>query len=354
MGTYFISGDIGGTKTLLQAAEWLDGSAHVRCERRYANREYLSFSDVLRDFLGATSALGLKHPLSACFAVAGPITEQGIRLTNLPWLMNATALEREFSIPLVKLINDFEAVALSVEVLAADDLVALQNGTPRATGMRVTLGAGTGMGVACLIWQARCYIPLPTEAGHMDFAPADELQVRLWDHLRKYFGHVSVERILSGPGLVNIFNFLMVECGGAADGAQALLGSDGAPQVSDLAFNDGHPIAMKSLTLFVEIYGAYAGNLALAGLCRNGVYVAGGIAPKIIVKLQEGGFIKAFRDKGRFSSLMEEIPVHVVINSKAGLIGAAEEAKRMLLVLPAGSEGAPHFSEVDAAGTSRI
>lgn len=353
MGTYFVSGDIGGTKTLLQAAEWLDGNVHVRCERRYANREYLSFSDVLRDFLGATSALGMKPPLSACFAVAGPITEQGIRLTNLPWLMNATALEREFSIPVVKLINDFEAVALSVEVLAADDLVVLQNGAPRATGMRVTLGAGTGMGVAWLIWQGGRYIPLPTEAGHMDFAPADELQVRLWDHLRKHFGHVSVERILSGPGLVNIFNFLMVESS-AADGAQAPLGSDGAPQVSDLAFNDGHPIAMKSLTLFVEIYGAYAGNLALAGLCRNGVYVAGGIAPKILVKLQEGGFIKAFRDKGRFSSLMEEIPVYVVINSKAGLIGAAEEAKRMLGALPAGSESATHFSKVDDPGTSRI
>jgi glucokinase len=330
MTSYFVGGDIGGTKTLLRAAEWREGNAQVRFERRYENREYSSFSDVFGDFLGATSALGMKAPLSACFAVAGPITEQGIRLTNLPWLMNARALEREFTIPAVKLINDFEAVALSVEVLAADDLMALQKGTPHANGMRVTLGAGTGMGVAWLIWQGGRYIPLSTEAGHMDFAPTNELQFGLFDHLRGQFGHVSVERILSGPGLVNIFNFLVDEWEGRENRAHARLQSDEATQVSDLAFNQGHRVAMKSIDLFVEIYGAYAGNLALAALCRGGVYVAGGIAPKIIGKLQEGGFMKAFREKGRFSSLMEEIPVHVVMNSNAGLMGAVEEAKRML------------------------
>ncbi|PTR17283.1 glucokinase [Nitrosospira sp. Nsp2] len=334
MTANFVSGDIGGTKTLLQAAEWLAGDAQVRFERRYANREYSSFSDVLGDFLGNTSALGMKPPLSACFAVAGPVTEQGIKLTNLPWLMNARVLEREFGIPSVKLINDFEAVALSVEVLAVDDLVTLQKGLPYANGLRVTLGAGTGMGVAWLIWQGGRYIPLPTEAGHIDFAPVDELQMRLLDYLRKRFGHVSVERVLSGPGLVNIFNFLLDEWGGTENLAQARLESDEAPQVSDLAFNQGDPVAMKSIDLFVEIYGAYAGNLALAGLCRDGVYVAGGIAPRIIGKLQEGGFIKAFREKGRFSSLMEDIPVHVVMNPTAGLMGAAEEAKRMLVAGP--------------------
>jgi glucokinase len=331
MTRYFVGGDIGGTKTLLRAVEWRKGNAEVRVERRYENREYLSFSDVLRDFLGATSGLGMTTPLSACFAVAGPVTEQGIRLTNLPWLMNAGTLEREFAIPAVKLINDFEAVALSVEVLAVDDLMVLQKGTPYASGVRVTLGAGTGMGVAWLIWQGGRYIPLPTEAGHMDFAPTNELQFGLFDNLRGQFGHVSVERILSGPGLVNIFNFLVDEWKGREHRPHAGLQSDEATQVSDLAFNQGHPVAMKSIDLFIEIYGAYAGNLALAGLCRDGVYVGGGIAPKIIGKLQEGGFMKAFREKGRFSSLMEEIPVYVVMNSNAGLMGAAEEAKRMLV-----------------------
>jgi glucokinase len=248
--------------------------------------------------------------------------------------MNARTLEREFAIPAVKLINDFEAVALSVEVLTPDDLTALQKGTPYANGVRVTLGAGTGMGVAWLIWQGSRYIPLPTEAGHMDFAPTNELQFRLLGHLRGQFGHVSVERILSGPGLVNVFNFLSYEGAGTENRAHTPLQSDEATQVSDLAFNQGHPVAMKAIDLFVEIYGAYAGNLALGGFCRGGVYVAGGIAPKIIGKLQEGGFMKAFREKGRFSSLMEEIPVHVVMNSNAGLMGAVEEAKRMLNLGP--------------------
>jgi glucokinase len=165
----------------------------------------------------------------------------------------------------------------------------------------------------------------------MDFAPTNELQFGPFDNLRGQFGHVSVERILSGPGLVNIFNFLVDEWKGREHRPHAGLQSDEATQVSDLAFNQGHPVAMKSIDLFVEIYGAYAGNLALAGLCRDGVYVGGGIAPKIIGKLQEGGFMKAFREKGRFSSLMEEIPVYVVMNSNAGLMGAAEEAKRMLV-----------------------
>lgn len=330
MTGYFVGGDIGGTKTLLRAVGWRKGNAEVRFERRYENREYLSFSDVLRDFLDATSGLGMRTPLSACFAVAGPVTEQGIRLTNLPWQMNAGTLEREFAIPAVKLINDFEAVALSVEILAADDLMVLQKGTPYASGARVTLGAGTGMGVAWLIWQGARYIPLATEAGHMDFAPTNELQFRLFDQLRAQFGHVSVERILSGPGLVNIFNFLSSEEGATENRPRARLQSEDATQVSTLAFNEGHPVAVKAVDLFVEVYGAYAGNLALAGLCSGGVYVAGGIAPKIIGKLQEGGFMKAFREKGRFSSLMEEIPVHVVMNSNAGLMGATEEAKRML------------------------
>jgi glucokinase len=330
MTRYFVGGDIGGTKTLLRAVEWRKGYAEIRFERRYENREYLSFSDVLRNFLDASSGLGMTAPLSACFAVAGPVTEQGIRLTNLPWLMNAGTLEREFDIPAVKLINDFEAVALSVEVLAADDLMVLQKGTPCVSGVRVTLGAGTGMGVAWLIRQGACYIPLATEAGHMDFAPTNELQFRLFDQLRAQFGHVSVERILSGPGLVNIFNFLSYEGGTTENQVRERLRSEDATRVSALAFNEGHPVAVKAIDLFVEIYGAYAGNLALAGLCRGGVYVAGGIAPKIIGKLQEGGFMTAFREKGRFSSLMEEIPVHVVMNSNAGLMGATEEAKRML------------------------
>lgn len=338
---YVISGDIGGTKTLLQAVESREGNTRILHEHRYSSRAYPSFSDVLRDFLDGSVKAGMDgNPAAACFAVAGPIARQRATLTNLPWVMDSAAIATEFSIPAVKLINDFAAVALSVEALPVGDLITLQAGKPHARERRVALGAGTGMGVAWLIWQEDRYIPLSSEAGHMDFAPADELQAGLLHYLREIFGHVSVERVLSGPGLTNIFNFLSeahfrdVSDAGRSDAsslAQIRLSDDGAAQVADLAFNQKHPIAVKAMDLFAEIYGAYAGNLALAGLSRNGVYVAGGIAPKIIDKLREGGFMKAFCDKGRFSSLMEEIPVHVVMNPGAGLLGAAQEARRMLL-----------------------
>jgi glucokinase len=336
MTGYIISADIGGTKTLLQAAELKDGNIQVYYEHLYPSRDYASFSDVLRDFLNEPKVAEIDgNPAAACFAVAGPIAQQKVSVTNLPWLMDAEALAREFSIPVVKLINDFKAVASGTEVLSPGDLVTLQPGKPHAQEVRIVLGAGTGMGVAWLIWQEGSYISLSSEGGHMDFAPADELQDRLLQHLRKEFGHVSVERLLSGPGLTNIFNFLSgsleVDLSSASGLAQIRLNEDGAAQVSDLALKHKHPIALKAMNLFVEIYGAYAGSLALAGLSRGGVYVAGGIAPKIIDKLREGGFMKAFRDKGRFSALMGEIPVHVVMNPKVGLLGATREAQRMMV-----------------------
>jgi glucokinase len=344
MTDYLISGDIGGTKTLLQAAELKDGSMQVRCEHRYASAEYASFSDVLKDFMKQVAPDGpgkAAAPRAACFAVAGPVEQAKVNVTNLPWIMDAAAIAQEFSIPSVKLINDFTAVALSIEVLQANNLVALQEGKPRIGEMRVALGAGTGMGVAWLMWQGERYIPSASEGGHMDFAPADELQDQLLKHLREKLGHVSVERVLSGSGLTNIFNFLQSYGGadrrgdqdaspGNATGTLQIIQGDGAAQVADLAFNHHHAVAAKAMDLFVEIYGAYAGNLALAGLTRGGVYVAGGIAPKIIDKLKEGGFIRGFRNKGRFASLMEDIPVRVVTNPKAGLLGAAQEARRIL------------------------
>lgn len=334
MSSYFIGGDIGGTKVLLQAAELKDDlQMRVLCERRYASREYASFSDILADFLKQPQLQGPdRNPAAACFAVAGPIAEQGARLTNLPWLMNAAALASEFSIPSTKLINDFAAVALGIEVLSGDDLFTLQEGKSVSNEMRVALGAGTGMGGAWLSWQEGGYVALSSEAGHMDFAPADELQDGLLRYLRAKFGHVSVERILSGSGLTDIFNFLSSKADSSASGSKQMqLEADDAPRVTELAFRQSHPVALKTMDLFVAVYGAYAGNLALTGLARGGVYIAGGIAPKIIGKLKEDGFLKAFRDKGRFSALMEEIPVHVVMNPAAGLLGAVHQARRMLL-----------------------
>lgn len=331
MSRYFICGDIGGTKILLWLGQSIDGKIQVHLEHQYGSSSFGDFSEVLSDFLSKVETVAKKcNPMAACFAVAGPIVAQRANLTNLPWLIDAMKIAVEFSIPTVKLINDFEAAALSIEALLENDLETLQVGKPKAQSMRVVLGAGTGMGVAWLTWQEKRYVPLSTEAGHMDFAPSSELQDNFLEYQRERFGHVSVERVLSGNGLVDMFNFLQAGLNGDHKFIKTDIDSDGAAMVTDFALNRKHPIAVKALDLFVEIYGAYAGNLALAGLCHGGVYVAGGIAPKIIGKLQEGNFIRLFCDKGRYSKMMSDIPVHVVMNPRIGVMGATEEVQRML------------------------
>ena len=328
MNRQLIYGDIGGTKTILQLAEMRDGGIYQQFTQRYDSHSFVNFADLLRDFLNRS---GIAHPpAAACFAVAGPIVAQQATLTNLLWQINSAAIAHEFSIPNVKLINDFEAAALAVEDLPPDDLVTLQTGQAHAHAMRVVLGAGTGMGVAWLAWLEGRYFAFSTEAGHIDFAPTNKLQISLFETLHDKFGHVSVERLLSGSGLTNIFNFLQMHQVTPSGLTATHLKEDSGATITTLAQTHRHPIAIKSLNLFAEIYGAYAGNLALAGLCRGGVYIAGGIAPKIINTLKAGGFMRAFRDKGRFSALMNEIPVHVITNPEISLLGAKCEAHNLL------------------------
>jgi len=326
MNTQILYGDIGGTKTVLQLAEMAGGGIRECCTKRYDSATFATFSDILHDFLDQTT---IRPPAAACFAVAGPIADQQATLTNLPWQISSANIAQEFSIAAVKLINDFEAVALAIENLPSSDLIALQTGLPHAHAMRVVLGAGTGMGVAWLAWINGRYFALPTEAGHIDFAPLTPLQSGLLEWLQQRFGHVSVERLLSGSGLTNIFKFLQMQST-TPDLPVIELEEDNGAAVTALAQSGKHPAALQALELFAEIYGAYAGNLALAGLCRGGVYVAGGIAPKMIDTLRGGGFMRAFRAKGRFSALLHEIPVHVVTNPAPGLLGAQQEARHLL------------------------
>ena len=327
MNTQLIYGDIGGTKTILQIAKITDNRILEQFTHYYESNSFTSFSAILRDFL---EKAGIKktsaHPVAACFAVAGPIVEQQVKLTNLPWSINAAEMMAEFSFPCVKLINDFEAAALAIEILSPNDLVTLQVGKARAKEMRVVVGAGTGTGVAWLTWQGDRYVPLSTEAGHVDFAPTSDLQIRLLEALQNKFGHVSIERLLSGSGLTNIFDFFQKELGSE----RLNLSGDSGAKIGALALQDNHPIAIKSLDLFAEIFGAYAGNLALSGLCRNGVYVTGGIAPKNIITLTAGGFMRAFNYKGRFSEMMNEIPVNIVTNPDICLLGAKQAAQYLL------------------------
>lgn len=326
MNKQLIYGDIGGTKTILQLAV-ADGQTHVRFTQRYDSAAFATFSDILSDFLRRAATPGV--PAAACFAVAGPIAGQQATLTNLPWQISSAHIAHEFSIPAVKLINDFEAAALALESLPPNSLITLQAGQPHAQAMRVVLGAGTGMGVAWLTPVNNRYFAWPTEAGHIDFAPLTPLQIGLLEWLQQRFGHVSVERLLSGSGLTNIFKFLQTRT--TTPGLPVIaLEEDSGAAVTALAQTEQHPIAIQALELFAGIYGAYAGNLALAGLCRGGVYVAGGIAPKMLDTLSAGGFMQAFHAKGRFSALMREIPVHIVTNPELGLLGARQEAQHLL------------------------
>lgn len=330
MNKFLIYGDIGGTKTILQLAEIKKEVVLEQDLCHYHSRDYARFSDILRDFMNKTSTKK-QHckPAAACFAIAGPIVAQRAKLTNLPWNMDAAKIAHEFSIPDVKLLNDFEAAALAIDMLSTDDLVTLQKGHAHAQAMRVVLGAGTGMGVAWLAWQQNGYRPLSTEAGHIDFAPINALQIQLLERLLEKFEHVSVERLLSGTGLTNIFLFLQSNATEFSHLAPIHLEEDSGATVTELARKQQHPVAIKSLEVFTEIYGAYAGNLALAGMCRNGVYIAGGIAPKIIDSLRAGHFMRAFRNKGRFSEMMHDIPVHVIANPSVSLLGAKREAQQL-------------------------
>lgn len=310
-----LAADVGGTKTLLMLAEIGDGKPCSVREARYENARFNSLEAILADFLSAGS-----HPGAACFAVAGPIEGRSARLTNLPWLIDADRLESGMGLGRVRLVNDFVAVGYGIEALVPADLVTLQPGSPLATAPRVVLGAGTGLGECLLVWGAGHYEVIASEGGHVDFAPGDEEQIGLLRHLQRQFGHVSYERVLSGPGLAAIHAYLQ-------EGQLAPELSD--PAAITQAARMGDRLAAKALDMFISIYGAQAGNLALTCMARGGVYVAGGIAPQIIEKIQLGGLKRSFLDKGRHSRLMAEMPLHVVINPKVGLLGAALAAMRL-------------------------
>ena len=311
-----LAGDVGGTKTLLMLAEISQGVPRAVREARYDNSRFDSLEGILADFLGTHY-----QPCVACFAVAGPIAGRQASLTNLPWQIDADELEKTFGFSQVRLINDFVAVGYGIEALGPDDMVQLQEGKPLAHAPCVVLGAGTGLGECLLAWGNGHYEVIASEGGHVDFAPADELQIGLLRQLQSTFGHVSYERVLSGPGLVAIH-----ECLHSGDEKYPAL-TDPA-DITDAALA-GDPVAMRTLEMFIAIYGAQAGNLALTCLARGGVFIAGGIAPRIIDQIRAGGFMRAFLEKGRHSCLMAEMPVQVVMNPNVGLLGAALTAGRM-------------------------
>ncbi len=325
-----LAGDIGGTKTLLQISEFDNPFARGRViyQREYVSRAYTDFAALLKECLDDSGELKLD---GVCLAVAGPVSGnahgQSTQLTNLPWHLETRTLVDALRTPRVRLINDFQAAAYGIEALEPDDLVTLQQGEPLPHAPRLIAGAGTGFGAALLTAQDERAQALATEAGHAAFAPLDELQSELLRHLSGHYGRVSYERILSGAGLVHIYDFLSARAG-QVQSADAK-GDARAAEITERALRDEDALAWEALDMFTRIYGAYAGDLALITLARGGVYIAGGIAPRIVSQLQSGSFMQAFTDKGRMSDIVRAMPVHVVLNPRIGLMGGALAAARL-------------------------
>ena len=323
------AGDLGGTHARLEIAE-VEGT-HPRTLRAHVfpSADYEDPAAFLTEFLAGEDVAG------ACLAVAGPVEDhrdhQTAHVTNLPWDLDSRDLARRLGLPALRLINDFQAVGYGLEALQPKDRVELQTGHPRPHAPRALIGAGTGLGMGLLVWQGGHYEVLPSEGGHAGFAPAEPLQDALLAWLRKRYGHVSWERVLSGPGLVNLYHFLRQRESHRANAAldRAMAEGDAAAQISEFALWHGDALAREALELFVRLYGAAAGDLALTTLPRGGLYIAGGIAPKILDVLHTGEFVTAFRDKGRMTELMATFPVRVVINTRVGLMGAALAAARL-------------------------
>jgi len=298
-----LCGDIGGTKVLLALAD-NDGVLHRKC--RLASAEFACFDDLLGGYLGAAP----EHIDGGCLAVAGPVAEDGrtARITNLPWRIDCAALETRFKLGRLNLVNDFAAVARGVTAMTQEELVVLQSGAPAARGVRLVLGAGTGMGVAALLGDT----VLSSEGGHIAFGPNDETQAELWSTLHREYGRVTAERVVSGPGLALIHRFL----GGERIDAETI----GTRALA------GDAAARRSTDLFFACYGAFAGDLALAFMARSGVVLAGGVTQKLLPLLADSPFLGAFNAKHEHAGLVAGMPVSVVADPDIGLRGAASEA----------------------------
>lgn len=324
-----LAGDIGGTKTNVALLE-TDGRevGKVLAQQKFPSAGYDSLERMIAEFLAAARQPKLTH---ACFGVAGPVVDGCVDATNLKWDVSADSIAGLLGIHRITIINDLEATAYGIEALAPHQLHTLNEGKRQRGGNRALIAAGTGLGMASIVWHEGQYHPVPSEGGHMDFAPRDALEIEMLNHLLKneeFGGHVSYERALSGPGLYTIYRFLRdIRFAEEPEWLAAeLKGKDASAAISKAALAQKSELAVKALDVFVRIYGAMAGNLALLTIATGGCYIGGGIAPKIIEKLKDGAFLDAFRAKGRFVSLLSDMPVHVILDDNTALYGAARKA----------------------------
>lgn len=318
-----LAGDVGGTKTSL--ALYRQEARGLLRDRMatYRSREHAGLDAILRDFLGEGGAVE-----RACVGVAGPVEDGRCRLTNLDWEVDEAALRRALGLREAYLINDLQATASSLPFLQESDRAAIREGKPDLRGNMAVLSAGTGLGEGFLVGSDAGYIPLASEGGHVDFAPRDEREMRLHAFLRAKYGRVSAERVLSGPGLYDVYRFLREEEGMEEDtGIAAEIGGE-EPQRAIVRHGlaGGSGACAETLRIFCSVYGAEAGNLALHYLATGGVYLGGGIAPAILPALRRGEFLSAFLDKGRMRNLLSRVPVTVILDRDAPLLGAASFA----------------------------
>ena len=320
-----LAGDIGGTKTHVALFSYQENKLKAEFQKTYPSQEYPGLEPLLQDFL----ATG-KHPIGrASFGIAGPIVDGKVNPPNLRWTVDSQTLAKSLGLPFVSLLNDLEAAAYGIFTLAPDEFLVLNEGVVRRPGNKVLIAAGTGLGETILFDDGKNYYPLASEGGHADFAARNELEIELLRYLIGRFGRVSYERVVSGPGLANIYDFFKEKLGLSVPGPFAekiAAAEDRSPLISQAALAGDPDIAVKALDVLVSSYGAEAGNLALKAKAIGGVYVGGGIAPKILNKLKSGTFMQAFNDKGRYRELISSIPVYVVLNEKAALRGAAYHA----------------------------
>lgn len=318
-----LAGDIGGTSARVAIFDIDHDEARMLRQRRYASEDFPGLAPIVRTFLADVT----DPPDRACFGVACPVVDGTCAGTNLSWTIDIASLPEEIGIPRAAVINDLHAVGRGLQRLGPGDLATLQAGEPRKRGPIAVMAAGTGLGEAYLTWSGDEYLVHDSEGGHGSFSPGNELEWGLARWVESGFGHASCERVLSGPGLVNIYGYL-VASGGASrqPGVQARPEGGDAAVIGRNALAGTDPLSVEALDLFVSMLGAEAGNLALTVMATGGVYLAGGIAPRIVAKLRDGTFIRAFRAKGRLSDLLERVPVHAILNPHVGLIGAADAA----------------------------
>ncbi len=329
-----LAGDVGGTKVHLALYSFEQGALqHIR-DQKFSATKYPDLQSIVREFLKSSPTDQTSHQeiVAACFGVPGPTRNNVIHLTNLPWILDSHQLARDLNIEHLFLINDLEANGYGIAELKPDQIFSLSEGDSSQVGNQALLAAGTGLGEGFLVWNGRSHVPMASEGGHTDFGPRNELEIELLQFLRAdpaIKGHVSWERVCSGIGLRNIYTFLRDKKKMAESPAlqKRMQEEDPNAVIGKLGESGDDELCTKVLDMFVTIYGAEAGNLALKVLAHGGVYIGGGIAPKILKKMQDGVFMKAFCDKGRMHDLVAQMPVRIILESRAALMGAAAYAE---------------------------